>query len=161
LVKKVSYFLNMEKIPVVKKDTAAFPQFTASLQTSLYESGQKFLNDIIWSGKFSDLFTTNSYYANKEIATAYDIPGVTGTQLVKVTLPAQRNAGFLSQPGFMATSNQHTGTDDIVHRGLWIYDQLACGSTIGAPPPSADSVFKSLTGTERVRAQKRDALPQC
>jgi len=161
LAKKVSYYLNMEKIPVVKKDTAAFPQFTASLQTSLYDSAQKFLSDIIWSGKFSDLFTNNSYYANKEIAAAYDIPGVTGTQLVKVTLPAQRNAGFLSQPGFMATSNQHTGTDDIVHRGLWIYDQLACGSTIGAPPASADSVFKSLTVTERVRAQKRDALAQC
>jgi hypothetical protein len=161
LAKKVSYYLNMEKIPVVKKDTAAFPQFTASLQASLYDSAQKFLDDIVWSGKFSDLFTNNSYYANREIATTYDIPGVSGTQLVKVTLPAQRNAGFLSQPGFMATSNQHTGTDDIVHRGLWIYDQLACGITIGAPPPSADSVFKTLTGTERVRAQKRDALPQC
>ena len=51
LLKKVSYYLNMEKIPVAKKDMAVFPQFTATLQTSLYDSAQKFLNE--WSGAAS------------------------------------------------------------------------------------------------------------
>src|SRR5439155_15830444 len=56
------------------------------------------------------------------------------------------------------SSNKHAGTDDIVHRGLWIYENLVCGVSVGAPPANADAVFSTLTGTEREKALKRDAL---
>jgi hypothetical protein len=67
----------------------------------------------------------------------------------------------LSHPGLLATSNFHTSTDDIVHRGLWIYQNLACGVAIGSPPANAADIAKTLMGTERVKAQARDAMPQC
>ena len=79
----------------------------------------------------------------------------------EVQLPPERNAGILTQPGLLATTNIHTASDDIVHRGLWIYNNLACGVALGAPPANATDVFKTLMGTERVKGQLRDAMPQC
>lgn len=161
LTKKVSYFLDVEKIPVVSKDTKTFPEFTSTLQQSLYQSAQLFLNDLVWNGSLGDLFTSNKYYANAEIAKVYGLPPVTGSGLMEVQLPPERNAGFLSHPGLLATSNTHTASDDIVHRGLWIYSNLVCGVAVGTPPANADEVFKTLVGTDREKAQARNALPQC
>jgi hypothetical protein len=80
---------------------------------------------------------------------------------VQVELPPERNAGILTHPGLLATSNFHTSTDDIVHRGLWVYQNLVCGTPLGSPPPNAQDVAATLMGTERVKAQARDALPGC
>ena len=161
LTKKVSYYLDVEKIPVVSKDAGVFSEFTPSLQSSLYQSAQLFLKDLVWNGSLGDLFTSNKYYANEEIAKVYGLPPVQGSGLIEVQMPAERNAGFLSHPGLLATSNLHTASDDVVHRGLWIYSNLVCGVSLGTPPANADEVFKSLTGTDREKAQARNALPQC
>jgi hypothetical protein len=159
LAKKVSYYLNFEKVPIVTKDTSRFPDFTPSLQTSVYQSSQKLLADVLWSGHFADLFSSTRVYANADLARVYGLPGVTGTALAPVDgAAAGYTAGLLTHPALLLSSNKHVGTDDIVHRGLWVYENLACGVSIGAPPANADAVFATLTGTEREKALKRDAL---
>ncbi len=159
LAKKVSYYLNFEKIPIVTKDTTLFPDFTPSLQASLYQSSQKFVDDVLWSGHFGDLFSSTKIYANADIARVYGLPQVAGTALAPVDgAAAGFSAGLLTLPALLLSSNKHAGTDDIVHRGLWIYENLVCGVSVGAPPANADAVFATLTGTEREKALKRDAL---
>jgi hypothetical protein len=159
LKKKVSYYLNFEKVPILTKDTALFPDFTPSLQSSLYQSSQKLLDDVLWTGHFADLFSSTRIYANADIARVYGLPSVTGTSLAPVDgAAAGFSAGLLTHPALLLSSNKHAGTDDIVHRGLWIYENLVCGVSIGAPPANADAVFATLTGTEREKALKRDAL---
>jgi hypothetical protein len=161
LQKKVSYYLGLEKLPFFPKDPTLFPQY-ASLQSSLYQGAQKFLSDVMWQGHFSDLYTSHRVYANQQLAAAYDIPGVLGAELVAVDFPGdQRGAGILTQPAFLAATNFHAGTDDIVHRGLYVYNSLACGIAIANPPPNEDAVFQTLTGTEREKALKRDTLGSC
>lgn len=161
LTKKVGYYLNVEKVPVVSKDTKAFPEFTASLQSSLYQSAKLFLNDLVWGGSLNDLFTSNKYYSNEEISKVYGLPPVQGSALMPIELPPERNAGILTHPGLLASTNHSAGDDDIVHRGLWIYEQLACASPLGSPPPNALDVQGTFTGTERVKAQTRSSMPQC
>ncbi|HKQ68189.1 MAG TPA: DUF1592 domain-containing protein [Polyangiaceae bacterium] len=159
LKKKVSYLLNFEKLPFTNKDPKDYGAFTASLKDSLYQSTQKFLDDVMWSGKFSDLLTSRRLYANQEIAAAYGIPGVTGSQLVAVeTTGDAYNAGILTQPALLATSNHHADSDDIVHRGLWVYNNIACGVTIGEVPDNATAEFAKLMGTQREKALKRNAM---
>ena len=70
LAKKVSYYLDFEALPFAQKDAASFPEF-AALQSTLYQSAQLFLNDVVWSGHFSDLFTSRRIYANQAMAAAY------------------------------------------------------------------------------------------
>jgi hypothetical protein len=158
--KKVSYYLSVEAIPAVDKSHT--PEFTPTLRSSLYQSAQLFISDLIWNGgSINDLLTSNKFYANAEIASVYGLPPVQGSGLVAVQMPAERNAGVLTHPGLLATTDPKDGSDDIVHRGLWIYRNLVCGQTIPDPPANAAMVQAGLMGTDRVKAQARDAMAQC
>ena len=83
-MKKVSYYLDFEMLPFTQKDATAYPGF-AALQDTLYQSAQLFLNDVMWSGHFGDLFTSRTIYANEAMAAAYGLPAVTGTALQAIT----------------------------------------------------------------------------
>lgn len=161
LQKKVSYYLNFEKIAVVSKDPVLFPEF-GGIKDTLYQSGQMFLNDVLWKGKFEDLLTSRRMYANQAMAKIYGLPGVTSTSLVPVdTTGDAYNAGVLTQPLLLATANKHVGDDDIVHRGLYLYYNFACGVTLADPPADAASVFATLMGTPHQKAILRDNIAAC
>jgi len=159
LMKKVSYYLDFEKLPVTQKDPKAYPLF-ATLQPTLYQSSQMFLSSILWTGHFNDLFTTKTIYANQAMAAAYGLPPVSGTELQPVTPPGDMySAGVLTQPALLAASNTSAAGDDVIHRGLWIYYNLLCAPTIPAPPPNAASVAATLTGeSTRRQAAYRDGM---
>jgi hypothetical protein len=98
LQKKVSYFLDFETLPFISKDRATYPEF-AGLQGTLYQSAQLFLTDAVWSGHFSDLFTSRKIYANDAMAKAYGLPAVNGSALAALTTTgAAYSAGVLTQP---------------------------------------------------------------
>ena len=157
LMKKVSYYLDFEKLLVTQKDTTAYPTF-AALQPTLYQSSQMFLSSILWTGHFNDLFTTKTIYANQAMAAAYGLPAVSGTQLQPVTPTGDMyNAGVLTQPALLAASATNAVGDDVIHRGLWVYYNLLCAPALPPPPPNAASVAANLTGeSTRQQAAYRD-----
>jgi len=158
LQKKVSYYLNFEKVAGTTKDAAVFPQFTG-LKDTLYQSAQKFLTDILWQGALQRSLHLAPRLRHQRHGHPLWDSRVTSTTLVPVeTTGDGYSAGVLTQPALLATSNQHAGTDDIVHRGLWVYNNMACGITIGDPPADATAVFATLMGTEREKALQRDKL---
>jgi hypothetical protein len=159
LQSKASYLLSLERVRFVQKDTFSFPQFTTSVRDGLYRGSQKFLGDVMWSGHFTDLFTSHRVYANQEMASVYGMPAVTGSDLAALDIAGdERGAGILTQPAFLAATNFHAATDDIVHRGLYVYYALVCGEQLGDPPPNEDAVFSTLKGSEREKALQRDEL---
>jgi len=161
LQKKVSYYLGLETVPYVKKDETTFPEYL-SLRGTLYEAAQRFLGDVMWQGHFAELFTSHRVYANQKLASAYGIPGVFGADLAVVDLDGdERGAGILTQPAFLAATNRFAASDDVIGRGLFVYNFFACGVVIGAPPPNESEVFRTLMGTEDEKARQRDALPAC
>ena len=156
LAKKVSYYLDFETLPFVKKDAASFPEF-AALQSTLYQSAQLFLNDIVWSGRFGDLFTSRRIYANQAMASAYGLPAVAGAQLQAVTTSGDAySGGVLTQPALLAASDKNAAGDDVVHRGLWIHDNLLCAPPLPPPPAGATAVAATITGSTRQQAMTRD-----
>ena len=159
LMKKVSYYLDFEALPFTDKDAKAYPEF-ASLQPTLYDSAQMFLGSIIWSGRFNDLFTARTIYANQAMAAAYGLPPVSGTALQPITpMGDSYNAGVLTQPALLAASNTNASGDDVIHRGLWIYYNLLCAPALPPPPPNAASVAMTLTGeSTRQQAAYRDGV---
>jgi Protein of unknown function (DUF1592)/Protein of unknown function (DUF1588)/Protein of unknown function (DUF1595) len=159
LMKKVSYYLDFEKLPVTEKDPKAYPSFT-TLQPTLYQSSQMFLGSILWTGHFNDLFTTKTIYANQAMAAAYGLPPVSGAELQPVTpTGGMYGAGVLTQPALLAASNTSAAGDDVIHRGLWIYYNLLCAPALPPPPPNAASVAATLTGeSTRQQAAYRDGM---
>ncbi|HVZ73407.1 MAG TPA: DUF1592 domain-containing protein [Polyangia bacterium] len=157
LMKKVSYYLDFEALPFTQKDATQYPSF-ASLQAPLYASAQKFLNDVMWSGRFSDLFTSRKLYANDAIAAAYGLPSVTGADLQPITTTGDAYAGgVLTQPALLAASDKNAAGDDVIHRGLWVYYNLLCAPVLPPPPANAGTVAATIKGSTREQAITRDA----
>jgi hypothetical protein len=155
-MKKVSYYLDFETLPFTQKDQTAYPGF-GDLQSTLYQSSQLFLSDILWNGHFSDLFTSRKIYANAAMASAYGLPAVTGSALQAITTTGdQYNGGVLTQPALLAASNKNAIGDDVIHRGLWVYYNLLCAPTLPPPPANASMVAATITGSTREQAHTRD-----
>jgi Protein of unknown function (DUF1592)/Protein of unknown function (DUF1588)/Protein of unknown function (DUF1595) len=155
LKSKVSYFLDFEALSYVQKDATEFPPF-AALRPTLYQSSQKFLEDILWQGHFADLFTSRRIYANEAMAKEYGLPPVVGMELQPVTTTGdQYNGGVLTQPALLAASNRNASGDDVIHRGLWVYYNLLCAPTLPAPPANATTVAETMTGSTRQIAISR------
>jgi Protein of unknown function (DUF1592)/Protein of unknown function (DUF1588)/Protein of unknown function (DUF1595)/Protein of unknown function (DUF1587) len=159
LMKKVSYYLDFETLPFIQKDATAYPGFSA-LQGTLYQSSQLFLNDILWNGHFSDLFTSRRIYANAAMASAYSLPApaTAGSDLQPITTTGDAyNAGLLTQPALLAASNKNSIGDDVIHRGLWVYYNLLCAPTLPPPPANAGTVAATIMGSTRQQAMTRDS----
>jgi hypothetical protein len=156
LAKKVSYYLDFEALPFADKDAATFPEF-AGLRSTLYQSAQLFLADIVWSGTFTDLFTSRRIYANQAMAAAYGLPAVSGTALQPITTSGDAySGGVLTQPALLAASAKKADGDDVVHRGLWVHDNLLCAPPVPGPPAGAAAVAAMITGSTRQQAMTRD-----
>ncbi len=163
LAQLAGYWLGIERIKNTNKDQALFPEFTPQLQTDLYKSGQLFVQDVLANGTVKDLLVSHKMFLNESLATTFGIPGVTGTELkaVDVTLP-ERGFGILTQPGVLAAYSRPNKGDPI-HRGLFIYYALACGSDLPPPPGDAADVQASFpsNATEREYTQFRAANARC
>jgi hypothetical protein len=160
MAKYLSYWLWIERIPYREKDPVLFPEYTATLQASLYESGFAFLQDVLEKGGLGDLFTSSTIYVNREMSTVYGITGAasaTTVEPVATTLP-ERQGGILTQPALLAATNQRAGLLDPVHHGLFVLSELLGGGDIGdipAPRPDDLSIAAMMHGTERELAEQR------
>jgi hypothetical protein len=163
LTELAGFWLGVERLAGTEKDLATFPEFTPELKADLYRSAQLFVQDIVGGGTVSDLVSSKRMYLNQSLATLFNIPGVTGTELqaVDVANPERQN-GILTQPGVLAAYTRPTKGDPI-HRGLFVYYGLACGSPIPPPPDGALDVAATFpaTATERELAGLRAANGLC
>ena len=157
LTQLAGFWLGVERIPGTVKDIPTFPEFTPEVRDDMYKSAQLFVQDVVGGGSVLDLLSSKRMYLNESLAALLNVPGITGTELkpVDVTNP-ERGNGILSQPGVLAAYTRPTKGDPI-HRGLFIYYGLACGSPIPPPPDGALAVAAGFpaTATERELAGLR------
>jgi hypothetical protein len=160
---KASYWLGLAAISNRSRDSRLYPEWSESLKTALAGSVQMFLADVIGNGKLPDLFTSRRVYVNRQLGQLYGIQGAQGSStLVPVEVPGnQRNAGILSQPGLIVAANRTIDRADVVHRGLLVHDAFICGGPVPPAPPEAGDEAKKMDGTERERAEARDAKAGC
>src|SRR5262245_57404054 len=81
---KASYWLGTEGLHVKIKNSAMFPEYTASVKAALYDSVTSFVKDVVWNGQLSDLFTSQKMYVNGELGALYGLPGVGGTTVAPI-----------------------------------------------------------------------------
>ncbi len=165
LTQLAGYWLGIEKLKLTEKDTSPgkFPEFTPALKADMTLSTQLFVQDLLTTGTVTDLVTSSKMFLNESMATAFGIPGVTGTEMKPVQVAAaERHNGILSQPGVLAAYSRPTRGDPI-HRGLFAFYGLACGGQVPAPPATALAVAATFPpdSTERELAGLRAANPVC
>lgn len=164
MAQKASFWLGLGGVTNRSRSMRLYPEWTESVKTSIAQSVQLFLNEVIATGKLSDLFTSNRVYVNRQLAQLYGIPGPMsmGNGMVAVAVPGmERAAGILSQPGLLVAANKLIDRADVVHRGLLVNDAFICGGNIPPAPPEAGDEAKKMTGTERERANSRAMKGSC
>jgi hypothetical protein len=108
------------------------PTLGASMRTETL----RVLDDLAFgtSADYRTLFDTTTTYVNKELASLYGLPAVTGTGFVQVALPAAGpRAGFLGQGSFLAMSS-HADSGSPTRRGKFIREVILCHAVPSAPP---------------------------
>ncbi len=94
---------------------------------------------------------SNFTFLNERLARHYGIPGVTGAQLRKVTLPKETvRGGVMTQAGVLKVTANGTTTSPVV-RGVWIMERILGFQT--APPTGVPAIEPDIRGAVTIRQQ--------
>jgi hypothetical protein len=151
------------------KDPALYPEYTGGLKNSMYTENERFINDVLWNGKVSDLLSSRKAFVNKVIAPIYGVayPGP-ATDLedvfLPVDLPADQRAGLLTR-GVMLAMRSRPEETSVVSRGLFVNATMLCAQQPPEPPSTVlEQVDQQLTdkaSTQRQKAEYRAKTSPC
>jgi len=123
---------------------AFFPEFDDSLQQAMIKETELFFDSVVREDRgVTDLLTANYTFVNNRLARFYGIPGVSGSQFRRVTLPAALDVrrGILGKAAFLTTANYSFSKNRTspVERGKWVLTALF-GIRPPDPPPDEGSL---------------------
>jgi mono/diheme cytochrome c family protein len=106
-------------------------QLTTELRRAMRQETEMSFEDIVRNDRsLLELLDADYTFLNERLARFYDIEGVTGEQMRKVSLPANSpRGGILTQGTFLIVTSNPDRTSP-VKRGLFILDNI-----LGVPPP--------------------------
>ena len=156
-------WLDIDTLPVAaKKDPAVYPGYDAGLVAATMQEVARFTSTIVLagSGRYDQILTSTSSFADAELASLYGVSGVTGSDLSPVSLPAAQRSGLFTEAAFLALTGAADGSDP-PRRGKAIYEKLLCG-TLPMPAPIMPPVAPATPGgpTTRQRFAAADS-PGC
>lgn len=112
-------------------DPGRFPECDERLRGDMLQEAKLFFADIIASDRsVLDLVDSRDTFLNARLAAHYGVPGVSGDELRKVTLPPDSPRGGVLTMGAVLTLTSYPTRTSPVKRGLFVLDQM-----LGAPPP--------------------------
>lgn len=119
---------NLDRLDI---DPATFPDYTPQLRDDMITEAELFFADIARSDRsVLELIDSRETFLNDRLASYYGLPGVTGGQFRRVTLPEGSPRGGVLTMGAVLTVTSHATRTSPVKRGLFVLDEL-----LGAPPP--------------------------
>jgi hypothetical protein len=121
------------------------PRYTESLRVAMRDEViHLFEGRLVAGSDVLDILDTTRFYVTPELAKIYDLPGITGTAPVEVTLPAQvPRAGLLGTGAFLAKTSlakMEEKTTSPTGRGVYINETILCRDI----PPPPDGVKKLM-----------------
>ena len=147
-------WLNVDGLDIVNTDTLLFPDFTDDLIPAFKAE----LNEFVWSvlgedRNVIDLLTADWTFLNERLALHYDIPGVRGGELRRVTLEEDYRRGLLGKGAILMSTSYANRTSPVV-RGSWVLQHLM-GTPPAAPPPGVEQFPESEEGGEQLTVRLR------
>ena len=160
-----SQWLRLQDLDDVSPDPILYPYYDRTLAQALQHETELFLDSLVREDRsILDLLTADYTYVNDRVARHYGLPGVSGSQFRRVTLPAERR-GILGH-GSVLTLTSIADRTSPVQRGKWIMEVLL-GSPPPAPPPNVPALEetngtadgKVLSVRERMEVHRKN--PAC
>ncbi len=167
LVQFFSEWLGFKNLDQLPKDPLAFPAYTDTLRVAMRQQFERTIAGDFLRGNRSlmEIFSTRDTYVNFELAKLYGLPGITGSEFVRVTFPSDGpRVGLLTLAGLLAANSRATMTSPTL-RGRFISERLLCrpiappppNVKTSLPPPPADGHIETM----RERLTRHATDPAC
>lgn len=114
-------------------DVEKYPQFTFQLRVQLYQESMMFFNDLVKTNGDIYKFLDSDYtFLNETLAKFYQIPGVTGNELRKVSLTDKNRGGVLGMGSVLTATSLPLRSSPSIRGAFVIQDML--GINMPSPP---------------------------
>lgn len=159
----VGQWLNLRAIDDTAPDPALYPEYDDVLKVAMVNEVLLFFNEVLKDDLSLTNFVASEFtMLNGRLARHYGIPGATGQEFQKVTLPKDSHrGGVLTMAGVLKVTANGTTTSPVL-RGAWVLDRI-----LGTPPPKptvdVEAVEPDIRGATTVREQlaKHRQRPEC
>lgn len=146
-------WLKLRQIASTDPDRKLYPEFSAYLQDSMVAETRAYFREMIDRNlNASYLIKSDFAMINEKLAVHYGIPGVSGSQIRRVALPADcPRGGFLTQAAILKITANGTTTSP-VPRGAFVMARLL-GQPPDPPPANVPAIEPDVRGAKTIREQ--------
>ncbi|MEM7698427.1 MAG: DUF1592 domain-containing protein [Verrucomicrobiota bacterium] len=146
-------WLDLDKVDDTAPDRYLFPEYfcdTHLIESGVAETEATFATLVKENLPVKNLVAADFAMVNERLAQLYEIEGVRGMGLRKVSLPADSpRGGFLTQSSIMKVTANGLTTSPVI-RGTWVVERIL-GIHPPPPPPGISAVEPDTQGATTIR----------
>ena len=148
------YWLDLRKMDDTSPSTMLYNDYELddSLKLAASEETRLFVQEMFRANlPASNIVSSDFTFLNQRLAEHYGVPGVTGAEMRRVTLPKDSvRGGLLTQASVLKVTANGTTTSPVL-RGHWITERILGVETF--PPPKVPAVEPDIRGAVTIRQQ--------
>ncbi|MEM6365682.1 MAG: DUF1592 domain-containing protein, partial [Planctomycetota bacterium] len=146
-------WLDLRRITITQPDDELYPEFDQWLLDSMVEETKAFFAEMLKQDlSVTHLVDSDFAIVNQRLARHYELPGVDGVALRKVSLPEDSpRGGLLTQAAVLKVTANGTSTSPVT-RGAWVLDRIY-GQAAPLPPSNVPAIEPDLRGATTIREQ--------
>ncbi len=158
------YWLDLRKVDDTSPSTTLYNDYELDewLKLSAVEETRLFVNELFRANlPARNVVNSDFTFLNERLAQLYGVPGVSGVEMRRVTLPKDSvRGGLMTQASILKVTANGTTTSPVL-RGHWITERILGIET--PPPPKVPSIEPDIRGAVTIRQQleKHRADPSC
>ena len=149
------YWLDLRKIDETSPSSTIYNDYELDepLKLAAVEETRLFFQELVRSDlPVRNIVDSDFSFLNERLAEHYNIPGVHGAAMRKVTLPpGSVRGGLMTQAAVLKVTANGTTTSPVI-RGHWITQRIL-GIETPAPPPTVKAVEPDIRGAVTIRQQ--------
>ena len=149
----VGQWLGLRNIDATAPDPTLHPEYDDILKVAMVREALLFFDEVLRNDLSLTNFVASDFtMLNGRLAEHYGIPGVSGMEFRKVTLPKDSHrGGVLTMAGVLKVTANGTTTSPVL-RGTWVLDRVL-GTPPPKPPVDVEAVEPDIRGAVTIRDQ--------
>ncbi len=146
-------WLKLRLIAANDPDRKLYPEFSKYLQDSMLMESHAYFRALLDQNLTADYLVKSDFaMLNGRLAAHYGVPGVSGSQVRRVQLPAGCPRGAIPTQAAVLKVTANGTTTSPVPRGAFVMDRLL-GRPPEPPPPNIPAVEPDVRGATTIREQ--------
>jgi len=156
-------WLETDRVAEMPPDQQLYPEYDVELRDSMQAETRLFLKEMILGNlPVETLIDSDFTMLNERLAKHYGIDGVEGSEMRRVSLPADSRRGGLLTHGSVLNVTSNGTTSSPVVRGVFVLDRIL-GNHPPPAPPDVPAIEPDIRGATTIREQlaKHREIPSC